>query len=193
MDRKQEAERLTTEAKDAYRQTGRWRTVLAGIYARVIDERIWDVDFDSFSDWVAVVGDDSASHAYAMADTYREAAKLIPAENLEEMTFSNARDFASVPESKRTAKMAKDAVTMPNNRYRASLNTAVPGLALEQRRYKGFQLDESQAELVERTIREIRERESLKTDSAALEWLCGDFWASGRPVLEDSKVKERVQ
>jgi hypothetical protein len=174
-EREQQAKKLTEQAKESYKRIGREWTALAGIFSKVIDGQLWNVEFGSFEDWLDAVGDKKASQAYAMARTYRDLEQSVPEKALSQMTFTNAQDFARVPVARRTAAMVQDATEMPNNQFRKQLNVAVPGLALEERSYRGFQLEKSQLKIIDQALELVRERQGLITDSAALEWLCAQI------------------
>jgi len=175
MTREQEARRLTQKAKESYQRIGREWTALAGIYKRVIDWHLWDVDFDSFDSWLAAVGDKASSQAYSMARTYGDLRETVPEKTLNQMTLANARDFAKVPVARRTADLAQAATEMPNNQYREALNKAIPGIALESVSYKGFQLDVSQRKLLMEAVELARSKYDLETESAAIELIAQQF------------------
>jgi hypothetical protein len=174
-EREQQAKKLTEQAKESYKRIGREWTMLAGIFAKVIDGKLWDIEYGSFEDWLDAVGDKKESQARAMANTYRELSQTVAEEVLSQMTFTNACDFAKVPAARRTVEMELGAAELPNNQYRKQLNMAVPGLALEERTYKGFFLEKSQMEVVNQALSLCRERESLATDTAALEYICSQY------------------
>jgi hypothetical protein len=175
MTRIEKARDRTKRAKESYLRGEREGTIQAEIYAEVIDEDLWDVDFKSLEEWLAAIGKHGVSQAYAMARNFREGSKFIPTETLSEIPYVNLRDVLEVPESKRTAEMVQDAKDLTNNQLRETLNKAVPGLALEQRNYKGFPLEESERDVVMRAINLAKAKEEIKSESTALEYICQQY------------------
>lgn len=179
MTRKEEAEKLTDDAKELNLLIGRSWVALASIYKRFVDDKLWrELGFTGFPEWLAAVGDKSESQAYAMAATYRDLSETIPEPALAQMTMANARDLAKLPAKDRTAELVEAGTKMPNNQYREALNKAKPGIALEQTKYKGFQLEESAHDMVMRAIALAKRLEGVESDSGALEVVCSHFLAS---------------
>jgi hypothetical protein len=193
-------EELYTEAKECHLVKGRQDTRLAEIYREVIDNKLWRHRCRDLPEWLEAVGDHKQSQAYAMASVEREFADTIPANVMEKIPYVNLRDLREVPESKRTAEMMQAATKLTNNQLRETLNKAVPGLALEQKNYIGFQLEKSALELIEKTIKFIKEREDIGTNAGALEYIVSQFCISEgidfTPTKKDEPIPvatERVQ
>lgn len=177
MTRKEEAEKLTSDARSLVLLAGRTWTAYAAICERMIEEELYtEVGFNNFPEWCAAVGDKSAPASYAYARTYSELKKTISEPAIAQMTMSNAIDLAKVPESKRTADLAEKATHMPNNQFRLEVNKVTP-IALEQRLYKGFQLDASAEAMVKRAIK-LAEKDGAQGESEALEVICAAYLAS---------------
>ena len=175
MTRIEKARKLTEEAKQSYLRMGREWTKQARIFSIVKKEELWNVDFKSFSEWAKAVANKGHSQAYSMADTYDKLKDSIPEEELRNMPFDNACDFAEVPESKRTPELAKAAAELPNNLYRRKLNKDVPGVSLEEKLYKGFQLEKTFYDLADHVFADIRQKHGVTTDVGAFEWLIADY------------------
>ena len=189
MGREQEARKLTEQAKELNLLIGRTWVKLAAIYKRVVDEKLWNVQYDSFGDWLAKVGDKGESQAYSLVATYRDLEEPVPEEAMERMTISNARDLTNIPAAKRTAALVKAGAEQTNNEFRETLNKAVPGIALEQKSYKGFQLEKSQKEMVMRAINFARHKEEIESDEGALEFICAQYLISEGEIVAPEKPK----
>ena len=193
MTRDQEARKLTKEAKQCYLQRERTSTRLAEIYQQVIDDELWNVQYENFEGWLEAVGDHKASQAYAMARTYRELKKTVPKVALDKMPFVNARDLTEVPEARRTADMIKDATELTNNQLRERLNIAVPGLSLEKRNYRGFQVEESAGVMLDKALKLAKEKYEVETDSGAIEIIAGQFLSAEAETPQYSSAKAVVE
>jgi hypothetical protein len=179
MTREQEAKKLTEKAKELNRSIGRSSLALGGVYKLVDEGKLFkEAGFDSFEEWLAEVGDLKRSQAYSLIGTYRELQETIPEEAIETMQLNNARDLVKVPAKKRTAALVRAASEMSNKNFREEVEKVQPGLALEERGYKGFQLDASQRLVVNQAINLARQKENLETDGAALELVCSQFLAA---------------
>ncbi|HVN82276.1 MAG TPA: hypothetical protein VMW38_25045 [Terriglobia bacterium] len=177
MDRKAEAIKLTDEAKALVLLAGRTWTAYAAICERMIEEKLYEeIGYENFGAWCEAVGDKSAPASYAYARTYSELKKTIAEPAIAQMTMSNAIDLAKVPESKRTADLARMATEMPNNQFRREINKVVP-IALEQRSYKGFQLDASAAEVLRKAMK-LAEQEGAESEAEQIEAISSSYLAS---------------
>lgn len=172
----QEARQATEKAKGLHLGIGRSWTALASIYADVLTRRLYSyVGFDNFSEWLAAVGDHEPSMAYSMADTYRELSKTIEPSEIGRMTMANARDLAKIPEKDRTLELVAAGAVEGNNAYRERLELAKPGICLERRTYKGFHLQESQYEVLQRAIRVAMDQGAKTQAEALVDVICAEF------------------
>jgi hypothetical protein len=193
-ERVQRARQLTKEAKDLNLLIGRSWTRIAKIYTEIDTDDLWrDAGFESFGDWLRAVGDHERSQAYEYKRIYREMQEAkIPEAVIAKVPLRNAKDLLKVPESKRTAAVAKDACEQTNRQFRETIERVSPGLALDPHDYKGFKLGASAKQFIDEAIALAKEREEgVESDGQALEVICKAYML-GESERYRQAVKEVV-
>lgn len=194
MTRKQQAVKLTDDAKALNLLIGRTWVALAAIYKQMRDDRLFEeVGYESFPDWLAAVGDVGRSQAYGMIQTYEDLKETLPDDAIAQMTMANARDLTKIPATERTATLVEAATRMPNNEYRQELNQANPGIALEQRSYMGFQLELTVYEMARRALTLAKGEDDVDTDAAAFEVIISHYLSSGGDTPQYRAAKAVVE
>lgn len=180
MSRIEKAKSLTKEARELNLSIGRSSLALGKIYKQVHDEKLFtEVGYETFEAWGQGVGDLGRSQMFSVIQTYTELRdSSIPEEAIAMLPLTNARDLLKIPLRKRTVALVQMATSMSNKEFRAELEKSTPGLTLEARSYRGFQLEESQRLVVNQAINLARQKENLESDSSALELICAQFLAS---------------
>ena len=179
MNRKEEAEKLTSDAKALVLLAGRSWTAYAAICDRMIQEKLYEeIGFENFSSWCEEVGDKSAKSSYADAYAYHKLAETLPEAAIAQMPIGNARDLAKVPESKITADLVQKATETTNKRFRVAINKAVPNLHLEQTNQKKFDLQDSALKMVNEALALAKKDNDIEDDAGALEVICQAYLAA---------------
>jgi hypothetical protein len=179
MTRRERLDDLTRKAKESNLLIERTSLALGKIYAQVTSGAppLYKLRFSTFEAWLDEVGDHRASQAYLLREQYLQLKDFLPDHVIERMPLNNARDFLKLPESKRTEAVAEKACEQTNRKFRTTLNQIQPGLALEDKTYKGFVMDANVRPVIEQAITLAKERHGLTTDADALEYICAQFIA----------------
>jgi hypothetical protein len=174
-----EARELTEEAKRLNLEAGRNSLARGKIYRRVIDAKMWtQVGYDTFSEWLKAVGEDSRSWAYSLAELYAEVEATVPAEALPNLTAANANDLTKLPENKRSdPTILAAAQEMSNPKFRKVLNKFQPGLALEEKEFKSFKMGDAARSVVMESVKIAIDESGgeIKTEGAAIEFICNEW------------------
>lgn len=175
MDREVEARKWDHQARTASQNMGRAAMLLAEAACKVRELKLYrELGFNSFPEWAEAVSDVGRSYAHALADDWGKFQEVAPREDLVQMTVANARDLTKIPERKRTREVIDGAKQMNNRTFRELANKVVPGIALEQRTSKTFQLDASLYKRLEEVLAWAKETAGVETDAGALEFILED-------------------
>ena len=171
------AMQLTKEARELNLTIQRSSLALGKIYKEVVETSAFTAaGYGSFDDWLEAVGDIKRSQAYSVIRTYTELSTTMSEEEMRDLPLNNAKDLTKIPEEKRTEEVKAAARELPNRKFREYIeNRVVKGLNLDKSDYKTFQFDQTARVVIEETIVMVMEREGLKTEGAALEFLCSDY------------------
>ena len=194
MTRRERALELTADAKKRNLAVGKNLLAIARIYEEILggDPPLWKVaGFDSFPEWLHEVGDHEASQAYKLADTYRELKTKIPQVALDTLPLNNARDLMLLPAREITADLVKAAAELPNRKLRRKIQEAQPHILLPENVIISFSVERSAEPWIKKAIQCVMERKELKTQGAALEWLCLEYLLGigEAPEIPDERAK----
>ena len=180
MTRKEEAAKLTKQAKELNQVIGRSWLARGKIYRRMIEAKLWpEAGYETLDEWLEAVGDVKKSQAYDLSKLYSEIEATAPPECVAKMTANNARIYTKLPESqRRDAANLAAAEEMTEPKFRQYVQARYPDLKIEASDYKGFKLHESAMPVVMQTLTEAMEQFGAKTEGEALEYICSEWQAA---------------
>ena len=188
---------LGRQAKEGNLLIGRKMMAVAKIYEEVTagDPPLWQrCGYKELAVWLREVGDHEQTQAYRYAETYRKLKTRIPADVIDRLPLNNARDLMLVPDSALTYDVLKAATEMPNRRFREAVEREVPNLNLPTSVYLTYKVDATAEPWIRKAINVVMERQELKSQGAALEWLAVNFLQSigEAPDVAEKAETERV-
>ena len=169
-----EALKLDREVRRMIRQIDTTWLTVGRLCARCKSEKLYqELGFNSFDRWIDDALGWSRSRAYV---AMRAASRLVPIRDgdLSQMTFQNAAILSRVPQS-RQAELIKAAQTQPEQKFRETVESTVPGLHLEYSIHVEFWVPRSLAEVIERCIAKAKLLNETDSRTDAVEAVFSEY------------------
>lgn len=173
--RQSEALELQAEIQSREREIGTKSLALGPYYRQMHDQRLYQpLGYKSFDDWIDEESTLSRSRVYDIIHTWTQLEGSFPESAIGKMVYENARVLVeafqdNVPERFQTPAMVKALHESSNAQFRRYLNTLMPGLKLEKRWTKTFQLSQSQHGIIRHAINKIKKEHGAVSDAEAIE------------------------
>ncbi len=133
--------------------------------------------FHSFNAWLQAkgLGKLSRSSIYRYMGIYRKLEERIPAKELEKITQVNALKLLKIPESKRNGELLLEAQNQSEGQFSETIKRKFGDLHIENKIRRGWIVEESLADLIDRVIELAKSTEDLELDVEAVEAIFSSY------------------